>query len=277
MSANRSVQAAQRRQTAPSSAPQQRGPQPSINSSQHFSQPSNSGKLAGQQAALAQKQQMMQQQGQQQSQQQGGLDSITKMTVPQAITLITLRLGKLETNMFHQQFVNGESGSKIDESLIESIMDRLDAIEKRESVTSPSATSLTSATTVNSDIVLLKQQIEALKPVLTQLKSASTSVAKENKNLKQQIELLKSELDETKELVITLQNITMDNSQKIMSFAFTNDDQLFSTEVEDDDVEESVVESAVSVSISDSVSESRVDSEVAELGLKELVEQELNV
>jgi len=275
MSANRSVQAAQRRQTAPSSAPQQRGPQPSINSAQHFSQPSNSGKLAGQQAALAQKQQMMQQQGQ--SQQQGqGLDSITKMTVPQAITLITLRLGKLETNMFHQQFVNGESGSKIDESLIESIMDRLDAIEKRESVTSPSATS-PSATTVNSDIVLLKQQIEALKPVLTQLKSASTSVAKENKNLKQQIELLKSELDETKELVITLQNITMDNSQKIMSFAFTNDDQLFSTEVEDDDVEESVVESVVSVSISDSVSESGVDSEVAELGLKELVEQELNV
>jgi len=273
MSANRSVQAAQRRQTAPSSAPQQRGPQPSINSAQHFSQPSNSGKLAGQQAALAQKQ-MMQQQSQQQGQ-QGGLDSITKMTVPQAITLITLRLGKLETNMFHQQFVNSESGSKIDESLIESIMDRLDAIEKRESVMSPSATSPTSVTIVNSDIVLLKQQFEALKPVLTQLKSASTSVAKENKNLKQQIELLKSELDETKELVITLQNITMDNSQKIMSFAFTNDDQLFSTEVEDDDVEEPVVESVMSVS--DSVSESGVDSEVAELGLKELVEQELNV
>ena len=269
MSANRSVQAAQRRQTAPSSAPQQRGPQPSINSAQHFSQPSNSGKLAGQQAALAQKQMMQQQQQQQGQQGQQGLDSITKMTVPQAITLITLRLGKLETNMFHQQFVNSESGSKIDESLIESIMDRLDAIEKREPATNVSSAS------PNSDIILLKQQFEALKPVLTQLKSASTSVAKENKSLKQQIELLKSELDETKELVITLQNITMDNSQKILTFAFTNDDQLFSTEVEDDDVEEPVVESAISDSVSES--ESGVDSEVAELGLKELVEQELNV
>ena len=275
MSANRSVQAAQRRQTAPSSAPQQRGPQPSINSAQHFSQPSNSGKLAGQQAALAQKQ-MMQQQQQQQGQSQQGLDSITKMTVPQAITLITLRLGKLETNMFHQQFVNSESGSKIDESLIESIMDRLDAIEKREPVTSPSVTSPSvTSPSPNSDIILLKQQFEALKPVLTQLKSASTSVAKENKSLKQQIELLKSELDETKELVITLQNITMDNSQKILTFAFTNDDQLFSTEVEEDDVEEPVVESVISDSVSES--ESGVDSEVAELGLKELVEQELNV
>jgi hypothetical protein len=263
MSANRSVQAAQRRQTAPSTAAQQRGPQPSINSSQHFSQPSNTGKLAGQQAALAQKQQM-QQQGQGQG--QGGLDSITKMTVPQAITLITLRLGKLETNMFHQQYVNSESGSShIDDSVIESIMDRLDVIEKREPTTGTTVTT----TANNSDIILLKQQFEALKPVLTQLKSASTSVAKENKSLKQQIELLKSELDETKELVITLQNITMDNSQKIMSFAFTNDEQLFSTEIVDDEeveLEDAEVEVEVeAIAVVD-----------ADIGLKELVEQELN-
>jgi hypothetical protein len=274
MSANRSVQAAQRRQTAPSTAAQQRGPQPSINSSQHFSQPQQSGKLAGQQAALAQKQQMQQQS---QQQQQQGLDSITKMTVPQAITLITLRLGKLETNMFHQQYVNSESGSKIDESVIESIMDRLDAMEKREPSTSASTSASTSVLTnvVNADIVLLKQQFEALKPVLTQLKSASTSVAKENKSLKQQIELLKSELDETKELVITLQNITMDNSQKIMSFAFTNDDQLFSTEIVDDDeavLEDDVLEPDTVVSEADEVEEV-VEKE---LGLKDLVEQELN-
>ena len=267
MSANRSVQAAQRRQTAPSTAAQQRGPQPSINSAQHFSQPSNSGKLAGQQAALAQKQQMQQQGQQVQGQGQQGLDSITKMTLPQAITLITLRLGKLETNMFQQQYINehGSNGSQIDESVIESIMDRLDAVEKRE----PGTIAGTSAAVVSSDIILLKQQFEALKPVLTQLKSASTSVAKENKSLKQQIELLKSELDETKELVITLQNITMDNSQKIMTFAFTNDEQLFSTEIVDDEEE---AELEVVVSETEDVEEV-VEKE---LGLKDLVEQELN-
>ena len=282
MSANRSVQAAQRRQTAPSTAAQQRGPQPSINSSQMFSQPSNSGKLAGQQAALAQKQQMQQQQQQQQQGQgqgQQGLDSITKMTVPQAITLITLRLGKLETNMFHQQFINSESGSngsQIDDSLIESIMDRLDAIEKREPGTIAGTSAGTSAT-ISSDIILFKQQFEALKPVLTQLKSASTSVAKENKNLKQQIELLKTELDETKELVITLQNITMDNSQKIMSFAFTNDEQLFSTEiVDDEDVEVEVDVEVEEVAESDADVDEVVVVLEKELGLKDLVEQELN-
>jgi hypothetical protein len=279
MSANRSVQAAQRRQTAPSSAPQQRGPQPSINSSQHFSQPSNSGKLAGQQAALAQKQQMQQQQMQQQQQQQqgqGGLDGITKMTVPQAITLITLRLGKLETNMFHQQYVNSEhssNGSQIDESLIESIMDRLDAIEKRD----PTASVATATgSTANADIILLKQQFEALKPVLTQLKTASTSIAKENKSLKQQIETLKSELDETKELVITLQNITMDNSQKIMTFAFTNDDQLFSINDEEAVEAEADAEHVSIVSDSEEVDEPKEVNEPKELGLKEIVEQELN-
>ncbi len=274
MSANRSVQAAQRRQTAPSSSQQQRGPNTSIGSAQVFSQQGqqSTGKLAGQQAALAQKQQMMQQQ--QQQQQNQNIDSVNKMTLPQAITLITLRLGKLETNMFQhqQQFIGGEQGaggSQIDDSVIESIMERLDAVEKRE----PSTTSGTSASAAaNAEVILLKQQFEALKPVLTQLKTASTNVAKENKSLKQQIELLKNELDETKELVITLQNITMDNSQKISTFAFTNDDQLFSTEVVDDEEEDSAAEINAESSIS--VPDESIDTSI--VSLKDLVEQELN-
>lgn len=280
MSANRSVQAAQRRQTAASSAPQQRGPNTSINSAQVFSNQGqqSSGKLAGQQAALAQKQQMMQQQQQQQQQRQvqGGIEGVSKMTVPQAITLITLRLGKLEENAHKQHFFGGEQetgGSQIDDSVIESIMDRLDAVEKRE----PSTNATTNATTnaaANAEMILLKQQFEALKPVLTQLKTASTNVAKENKNLKQQIELLKSELDETKELVITLQNITMDNSQKISTFAFTNDDQLFSTEIVEDS--EDIVDDSEVVLEESEVADNSVLEVDSSISLKDLVEQELN-
>jgi hypothetical protein len=279
MSANRSVQAAQRRQTAASAPQQQRGPNTSIGSAQVFSQQGqqSTGKIAGQQAALAQKQQMMQQQQQrQQQQQQGGIEGVSKMTVPQAITLITLRLGKLEENT-HKQIFSGENGgSQIDDSVIESIMNRLDAVEKREPSTAISAAT-TNATNAaaNAEMILLKQQFEALKPVLTQLKTASTNVAKENKSLKQQIELLKNELDETKELVITLQNITMDNSQKISTFAFTNDDQLFSTEVVDDEEEDSaVVETEIDAESSISVTEDSIDTNA--VSLKDLVEQELN-
>jgi hypothetical protein len=93
--------------------------------------------------------------------------------------------------------------------------------------------------------------------------------------LKQQIELLKTELDETKELVITLQNITMDNSQKISTFAFTNDDQLFSTEIVEDDV---LVEDSELIQehtlLEDIVSENVIDTNA--VSLKDFVAQELN-
>ena len=101
MSANRSVQAAQRRRAGgPEPAAPGRGPQPSINSSQMFSgqgqqqqqqqqmRPGTTGRLAGQQA-----QQMQQQQQQQmkQQQQQGGnsegLAGISKMTLAQLLLL----------------------------------------------------------------------------------------------------------------------------------------------------------------------------------------------
>ena len=113
MSANRSVQAAQRRRAGPPepSAPG-RGPQPSINSSQMFAAGANqrmgpgsgqvSGRLAGQQAALSQKQMMEQQKQQMSNNSADALGSIKKMTIAQAITLITLRLGKVET-----QLING--------------------------------------------------------------------------------------------------------------------------------------------------------------------------
>ena len=115
MSGNRSVQAAQRRRAGgPEPAAPGRGPQPSINSSQMFasqgqSQPSQgqsqprsgqvpSGRLAGQHAQL--QQQQMQQQQMSDSQQASGIAGISKMTFAQAVTLITLRLGKVETQLY---------------------------------------------------------------------------------------------------------------------------------------------------------------------------------
>jgi hypothetical protein len=50
-----------------------------------------------------------------------------------------------------------------------------------------------------------------------------------------QIEGLRQELNETKELLQTLQNITLDNSQKIMSMSLSMEDNLFLEDVEDGD------------------------------------------
>jgi len=113
MSANRSVQAAQRRRAGPTNSEPGipgRTPQPSINSAQMFANQQRggqgpnipNGRLAGQQAAMQQKQ--MQQQSYQQGEEQkiDKLSSVNKMTIAQAITLITLRLGAVESKLIHK-------------------------------------------------------------------------------------------------------------------------------------------------------------------------------
>lgn len=232
MSANRSVQAAQRRRAGPPEpAAPGRGPQPSINSSQMFAAGANqrmgpgsgqvSGRLAGQQAALSQKQ-MMEQQKQRSttSNPAEAIGSINKMTFAQAITLITLRLGKVETQLMNgvasgQSMSNGDADEDhilVDKSLIHSLINRIDALEKRPS------TSASGPAPSNQDIMLLKQQFETIKPIVIQSKNSLPV-------LKQQVDILKTELNETKELFTALQNLTMDNSNKILALnsVFNND------------------------------------------------------
>ena len=221
MSANRSVQAAQRRRAGPSNnepAIPGRGPQPSINSAQMFANQARpgsgpsmpTGRMAGQQVA------MQQQQIQQQTQapQNNKLSSVTKMTIPQAITLITLRLGVLEAKVTESGYHNnmsfeGESG--MDAGFLQSIMSRLEELENRPA----SAASGASGPELN----LMKQQFETVKQAVLQTKNATVSLVKENTALKTQVENMRKELAETKELVAALQNLTMDNSQKILDLS----------------------------------------------------------
>jgi len=246
MSSSRAMQSAQSRRTAPSGGQNVRpgGPQPSINSAQMFAnqaRPGNgpnipSGRLAGQQAAMAQKQMSIQQQQQQQGQE--GLGGISKMTIAQAITLITLRLGSVETKLQHMEH-NGiapntstmgmtmelsDNMCAVDKSVLESITSRLESLEKRGTV-QPGSTS-TGQSASGPEIALIKQQIETLKPVVVQTKNATTVLVKENKDLKQQIEELKRELEGTRETLTALQNMTMDNSQKLMLMSMDNGNNL---------------------------------------------------
>jgi len=275
MSANRSVQAAQRRQTKTADPPMPgRGPQPSINSSQMFAAGQQqqrmgpgsgqvSGRLAGQQAALSQKQMM------EQSQQSNAaaISGINKMTIAQAITLITLRLGKVETQLLSgsgsdHSFTGDDDHILVDKNVIQSLISRIDTLEKR-----PSGSGSGSSSGSNQDIALLKQQFETIKPIVVQ--SKNTSVA-----LKQQLDSLKTELNETKELLAALQNLTMDNSTKILAlnsvFNSDNNDMMFDQDQDleqdlDQDLEQDLDQSP--------------DLETTEImgtNLKELIEQEFN-
>ena len=283
MSANRSVQAAQRRRAGPPEpATPSRGPQPSINSSQMFAAGQQqqrmgpgsgqvSGRLAGQNAALAQKQMMDQmKQSQQQQQQSAGLSNINKMTLPQAITLITLRLGKVETQLFNSLDSGSNSGFTgdddhilVDKSVIQSLISRIDALEKKPGVTASSG----SGASFNQDIALLKQQFETIKPIVVQSKTA-------NNALKQQIESLKTELVETKELVIVLQNLTMDNSNKIL--AFNSIYGMNDSSEQELEQEEELLEEELEEDLEEDFEAFEASEEIVGTNLKELIEQEFN-
>lgn len=280
MSANRSVQAAQRRRAGgPEPAAPGRGPQPSINSSQMFTgqaqHPAN-GRLAGQQASL--QQQQMQQQRQQQ--QQPSVDpNLTKISIAQAITLITLRLGKAELQLYEmahqiadgsvgQSFSSGVEGEGmenmvlIDKSLVDSIMSRLESLEKRSTTTGAVGGGSTA------EMTLLKQQFEAIKPTIVNNTKATTSLTKEQKDHKQLVESLKAELAETKELMTALQTLAMDNSQKIF--------QLMSGEILDNDEEVNEFTDINDLNGADDESEELGELLISGTSLKGLIEQELN-
>ena len=220
MSASRSAQAAQRRRAGPSEASMPgRGPQPSINSAQMFAnqaRPGNgpnipSGRLAGQQAAFQQQQQMQQHQ---QSQKEG-LNSVTKMSVPQAITLITLRLGALETKMMNLDSTSSFSttGDNSSMEMIKMFAERLDDLEKK----TEGQTQIQSQDSKPSqELNVLKQQIEMMKQSLAQLKQTTGVLTKDKLQLQK-------DLQETMSLLVSLQNLTMENSQKLLELSKLND------------------------------------------------------
>ena len=201
MSVNRSVQAAQRRRAGPTGGPEPpRGPSTSINSAQMVANQARpgagpnipAGRLAAQQ--MNQTQSRMQQQ--QQPQQVKSQDGFSKMTLAQAITLITLRLGKVEQSIMDieqrgfDSVISSSDSSGLDKSALDSIVSRLESLERRP--------------TNSPDVSLLKQQIDTIKPVVAQSKTASLNLAKENSDLKNEVATLKGETSQLKEMIDAL-------------------------------------------------------------------------
>ena len=279
MSANRSVQAAQRRRAAPQDGGMPgRGPQPSINSAQMFANQAKpgqgpnipNGRLAGQQAAMQQKQMQQESYQSQQAQKAEGIAGVSKMTIAQAITLITLRLGAVESKLMvleHEPPSQGISydGQNnmvlIEKHVIESIINRLESLEKRSS---------TPVSASGPEMTLLKQQFEILKQSLLQTKGSSL---KDNKDMKTQVENLKKEIDDTKELVNVLQNLTMNNSQKIFELSSNNFENMDETLLDT----EQLVDADIDYSTLLKISELQNDTgDIIETNLKEMIENEIN-
>uniref|UniRef100_A0A6C0I9B7 Uncharacterized protein n=1 Tax=viral metagenome TaxID=1070528 RepID=A0A6C0I9B7_9ZZZZ len=270
MSQNRAVAAAQRRRAGgPEPAPPGRGPQPSINSSQMFAQgqqgqqqgqirPGTSGRLAGQQAQLQQQQMQQQMKQQMQEPKDQGLASVNRMTLAQAITLITLRLGKVET-LLHEREMSQFSNPGLDSGIIDVIMSRLEALESAPQTSSNATSSSSNANSL--EVAALKQNVDLLKNTLGQYKTNITVLSSEQKNLRQEVESLKAEL-------AAIQNLTMENNQQITQLSLSIN--------LDADTNVDNVDSGDGIVLEDAYQAEEDVNEIGVTDLKTLIEQELN-
>jgi hypothetical protein len=232
-----SIAAAQRRRAGPpDSGRPGGGPKPSINSANAFNQAQRpnmpTGRLAGQHAAQQQAQDR-----QQYAANQKANNSLvdengnSKITVAQAITLITLRLGKLESAFYQIQMqlnegglpsssITGEFGENVklvENSVIESIIARLESLEKRGTVNNSNS---------NTDVTSLKQQVDLIKPSVITLKNASLSNTKDIKELNNQVTSLFEEINVLRGELSGLQGVVNEftNGQLEMEYSDNNND-----------------------------------------------------
>jgi len=227
MSANRSVQSAQRRRAGPPEPQVRSGPQPSINSAQMFANQARPGpgpnlppgRLAAQHMNIQQEQ--MYNQGPP----NGGVASINKMTIPQAITLVTLRLGALESKMMNleahlpQILASGDNINGMDfaeNGIIQSLMERVDNIEKSLENDDNNQSDNSIASINPTELIAIKNQLETIKQSIIQFKGISATLANDNKGLKSQIEKLRQELGEYKQLLNVIQTTSLEHNQKIL-------------------------------------------------------------
>jgi septation ring formation regulator EzrA len=91
-----------------------------------------------------------------------------------------------------------ESMSGIDAGFLQSIMSRLEALEKTPQTPSTSVTQSSN----NPEFALMKQQLETVKQAVIQMKNVSAGI-------KSQLDCLKNDVAEAKEIMTTIQNITM--------------------------------------------------------------------
>jgi hypothetical protein len=224
--------------------------------------PGTSGRLAGQQAQLQQQQMQQQMHQQMQEPKDQGLASVNRMTLAQAITLITLRLGKVETHL-HEQDQSHFANPGLDSGIIDVIMSRLEALETQSQVSNASVSSSVSNSVSNSvttlEVSTMKQNIDLLKTAIAQSKSTIVGLTNEHRTLKSEVESLKSEL-------AALQGLAMENNQQIMKLSLAVD-----LEEEEQDVNLEEEES------NDEEEVSNDDSEIVGTDLKDLIEKELKL
>lgn len=149
------------------------------------------------------------QQMQQMQQMQGG----AKLTISDAIALITLRLGRIEQIVQNMpvdgQMSLGENSRVVDDAVLANIAQRLEALEKGQKV-------------------LAEKKPAVLAP--------NATVAPINSQLPESVDVLKAEMIQVKDLLMQLQSFTMQTNQRLSDIVFNNGEFVDNAEECNDDI-----------------------------------------
>jgi hypothetical protein len=234
-------------------------------------------------------------QGQQGYPGQGQQMAQPKLSISDAIGLITLRLGRVEqlvqtiqTNPNDPTSIPEDNGNNVlvDKQVFDNIVKRLDTLEKQKvslapGLTPPQALAQAQAQTLNAATL---SQLVSIQKYDTFVKD----VAKEFKEMKELIAVkpsatsaLTNEIAELKEMLLKLQTFTMETNSKLVNMIFSDSAQfeILESEEKEDEHEGEVIDD-FNMKFFGSVNVSDSDSNIIELSqggfnLKELIQQEL--
>lgn len=145
--------------------------------------------------------------------QQQQMQMPAKLSVSDAIALITLRLGRVEQIVQNMPVdgqsnmgVDGENIRIVDNEVFEHMAQRLDELEKRQ------------------------QELSARKPVVSSTpvtQVVNTSISNE---FSESVEVLKAEMVQVKDLLLNLQSFTMQTNQRLSEIVFNGGETIDDTD-----------------------------------------------
>ena len=165
-----------------------------------------------------------------------------KLSISDAIALITLRLGRVENIVSNYdpnagsssgniQLNYDENARMVDEQVFNSIVSRLDALEKGRNVGSvggnPQLEQRLSVLEKNQKMLIERQQQMPVVATTTPVETTIVNdVAEEKlKPMEESIQYVKSELSSVKDLLLKLQSFTMETNQKLADIVFDTEDK----------------------------------------------------
>ena len=206
-----------------------------------------------------------------------------KLSVSDAIGLITLRLGRVEqivqtiqTSPNDPTSIPESDGTIVDKQVFENIVKRLDTLEKQKNISIAPAP----ASAPNSNI-----SVAALQQLVTIQKHDSfvKDVAKELKEMKDLISkpsTLTNEIAELKEMLLKLQSFTMETNNKLVNIIFNDSPQFEILEQNENEDEGNQIIDDFNMKFFGSVSAQNNESTIIELSqdsglnLKDLIIEE---